>query len=103
MFDGRSVIRVYRPAGLTRLSATVVGLSLCISRITLASNQGSAGPNIAASVAGAGTAEEVHHLRDLTGDRLDMLLAVCRDCHLELEAKKRGSWPPLLTKCSRTR
>ena len=34
-------------------------------------------------------AEEVHHLNGVDDNRLQSLLAVCRDCHTALEAEKR--------------
>jgi hypothetical protein len=36
-------------------------------------------------------AQEVHHLGELSDNRLEQLLAVCYDCHRELEAEKRQS------------
>jgi hypothetical protein len=33
---------------------------------------------------------EVHHLGGLGDNRLEALLAVCKSCHAQLEAEKRG-------------
>jgi 5-methylcytosine-specific restriction endonuclease McrA len=38
---------------------------------------------------GERVAEEVHHLGELSDNRLDRLIAVCKPCHLQLEAEKR--------------
>jgi 5-methylcytosine-specific restriction endonuclease McrA len=38
---------------------------------------------------GERTAEEVHHLSGVKDNRLESLLAVCKSCHLALEAEKR--------------
>ena len=35
-------------------------------------------------------AEEIHHLNGVGDNRLEMLLAVCHPCHVEIEAEKRG-------------
>jgi hypothetical protein len=34
-------------------------------------------------------AQEIHHLGELTDNRIEMLLAVCQPCHRALEAEKR--------------
>ena len=39
---------------------------------------------------GNATAAEVHHLGPLTDNDPGQLLAVCKSCHLALEAEKRG-------------
>ncbi len=39
---------------------------------------------------GERVAEEVHHLNGLEDNRVQSLMAVCRDCHRALEAETRG-------------